>query len=157
MSSSHFTNVKMLINKTTWSYCVTSGENMLIPPLETQRRYEYWMWNSQMYHVSRFWPSVTVLYITKMNPTSKNYFFLFFSFLRCLKSFWRKTKFLLRFDYANFIFRSENASSSAKIDMKPIFFILPSFSSPQILPKKTVWGCLSWQKKFTRPSPLFYF
>ena len=101
MSSSHFTNVKMLINKTTWSYCVTSGENMLISPLETQRHYENWMWNSQMYHVSRFWPSVTVLYITKMNPTSKNYFFFF---LRCLKSFLRKTKFLLRFDYAKFHF-----------------------------------------------------
>ena len=45
------------------------------------------------------------------------------------------------------------SSSSAKNDMKPIFFIWPSFLSRQIHPEKSVWGCLSWQKKFTRPSP----
>ena len=101
-----------------------------------------------MYHVSRFWPFGTILYITKMHPTSENCFFFVFKLILKQKKFW------LRFDYANFIFRSENSISSAKIDMKPIFFILPSFSSPQILPKKSVWGCLSRQKKFTRPSPL---
>ena len=31
-----------------------------------------------MYHVSRFWPFVTVLYTTKMHPTSENYCFPFF-------------------------------------------------------------------------------
>ena len=55
-------------------------ENMLIPPLKTKWRYYYWMWNIQMYHVSPFWLSVTVLYITKKHPTSENYFFHFFPF-----------------------------------------------------------------------------
>ena len=44
-----------------------------------------------MYHVSRFWPFVTILYITKMHPTSENCFFFVFTFLN---SFWSKKKFV---------------------------------------------------------------
>jgi hypothetical protein len=46
------------------------------------------------------------------------------------------------------------SSSSAKNDMGPMFFVWPSFLLRQIHPEKSVWGCLSWQKEFTRPSPL---
>ena len=82
-----------------------------------------------MYHVSRFWPFVTILYITKMHLTSGNCFFLF------LNSFWSKKSFCCDLTTQTSFFDLKMRSPVQKLIWNLYFLFYHRFRHPKFSPK----------------------
>ena len=104
-----------------------------------------------MYHVSRFWPFVTILYITKMHPTSENcFFFCFFVFKLILK----QKKFCCDLTTQTSFFDLKMRSPVQKLIWNLYFLFYHRFRHPKFSPKNQSEGV--YRDKKNLPDLLLY-